>query len=197
MKEPFQNRPDDLRDAALMLRVREGDTAAFERLYNRYHRKVQDYFYAMSKESETAKDLCHETFMRIWRLRDRYTDSGSFPGYLFSFARRVWLERCRGLKKERKLGLRIDTTEAADRLGLPPGNDPDAAASNAEMHDRIFAAVEQLPEEQRTVFVMRVVQRMKLDAIAEALGCPVNTVRSRKLAAVRKLRELLKDVMVL
>ena len=96
---------EQMSDQALMLRVRLGDERAFGQLYSRYHVKLQDFFYGMGRHTETAEDLCQETFARVWLLRRKYTATGSFAGYLFAIARNIWLEKCREWKKRRKIGV--------------------------------------------------------------------------------------------
>ncbi len=185
-------------DNTLMLRVREDDDdRAFAELYTRYYRKVLNFFYGMGRDVQAADDLCQETFLRIWKLRRRYGATGSFAGYLFTFARNIWLERCRELGRRRKLGMRQETDEFWDRLAGPARDHPDEVAARAELGDRIFDAVEQLPEEQRMVFVLRSVKGLSTDEIAVIMRCPANTVRSRKRLAVNKLRRALHGLLVL
>jgi RNA polymerase sigma-70 factor (ECF subfamily) len=94
-------RPDTSSDCALMLRARRNDVDAFECLYERHHARLQHFFHALCARSrgagpaQTAEDLCHETFLRIWRLRMRYRVTGTFAAYLFGVARNVWREHCR------------------------------------------------------------------------------------------------------
>jgi RNA polymerase sigma-70 factor (ECF subfamily) len=83
----------------------------------------------------------------------------------------------------------LDTLDAATLL-----TPPDEEAARRETAARIFAALEQLPEEQRIVFVMRTIEGLPLEDIATALDCPVNTVRSRKILAVKRLRFLLQEL---
>jgi RNA polymerase sigma-70 factor (ECF subfamily) len=162
-------------------------------LYRRHFRKLLDFFYAMSGHSQLAEDLCQETFLRVWRLRGRYTPTGSFLGYLFAIARYVWLER---------------RTEAYRRAALQPlscggdgpepvdtGAQPDELAARAEVQGSIAQAVAALPEDQRMAFVLRTVQGLSLEEIAASMGCPLNTVRSRKLLAMKKLREALRGLL--
>jgi RNA polymerase sigma-70 factor (ECF subfamily) len=87
----------------------------------------------------------------------------------------------------------------ADGIDIPDGiaTRPDESASRSELEERILAALAELPDEQRMVFVMRTIQGLALDDIAAVLQCPVNTVRSRKLLAVKKLREALKGLLVI
>jgi RNA polymerase sigma-70 factor (ECF subfamily) len=188
---------EELRDTDLMLRVREGDDPAFAELYARYNRRLLDFFYGMSRDAQLAEDLCLETFARIWHLRRKYAATGSFPAYLFTCARNIWLEKCRYLGKQWRLG--TAQSIEADGIDIPDGiaTRPDESASRSELEERILAALAELPDEQRMVFVMRTIQGLALDDIAAVLQCPVNTVRSRKLLAVKKLREALKGLLVI
>ena len=178
-------------DVALMMRVRRGDELAFEALHTRYQRKLLDFFYGLARDPQLASELCQETFLRVWLVRQRYRALGSFPGYLFGIARMVWLERKRSLRKIWRLGRREELAE--DALASPD-RWPDACAAQGELRAQIFGALEALPEEQRIVFVMRNIRGLSLNDIASALDCPVNTVRSRKILAVKKLRHLLSPV---
>lgn len=176
-----------------MLRVRTGDVHAYELLYRRYQRRLADFFYGLSRDAGLADDLVHETFLRIWRLRARYAASGSFPAYVFTIARNIWLEECRTRRKSTRLGRRCDL-DAGPELSASASARPDVRAERSELGAALVQALDALPEEQRTAFLLRTVQRMSLDDIARVMGCPVNTVRSRKLLAVKKLRELLAAV---
>lgn len=187
----------ELRDTELMLKVREGDDCAFANLFDRYNRRLLDFFYSMSRDPQLAEDLCLETFARIWHLRRKYAATGSFPAYLFTCARNIWLEKCRYLGRQWKLG--SARSIEAEEIDIPAGifSRPDESAHRSELEEKILAAIAELPEEQRMVFVMRTIQGLSLDDIATVLQCPVNTVRSRKLLAVKKLRETLKSLTVI
>lgn len=186
---------DAVSDIALMRSVSQGDESAFEQLYHRYNCKLLDFFYAMGRDPHVAEELAADTFARIWHVRTRYAATGSFPAYLFSFARHIWLEHCRRNRKVWKLGAVADWADVETSLVALDAFRPDEAAADSEIERQIAAAVDALPEEQRMVFVMRVVQRMSLDDIAAVMQCPVNTVRSRKLLALKRLRTALKALL--
>lgn len=177
-------------DVALMMRVRGGDECAFELLFGRYQHKLLNFFYGLSRNSSTARDLAQDTFLRIWKIRKRYQASGTFPAYLFGVARMIWLESCRREQKAWKLGVRLDDT-ALEGLTGHFADCPAYQARRTELHEHIHRALDQLPEEQRLVFVLRSIDGLSLEDIASILDCPVNTVRSRKILAVKKLRHLL------
>jgi len=185
--------PEDVR---LMLLAREDDQSAFAILYNRHRRRVASFFYGLSGDAQVAGELCQETFLRIWRFRVRYAATGSFQAYLFSFARNIWLEKCREIRRRRRLCARNACEHDYARASCPPAMQPDAAAVRAELEEHIMAALEALPEDQRMAFVLRVVDGLSIHEIAAVMRCPVNTVRSRKLLAIKKLRKSLRETYV-
>jgi RNA polymerase sigma-70 factor, ECF subfamily len=199
-------------DADLMLRVQWGGETAFAEIYRRYNRRLLDFFYGLSRDSLMAEDLCHETFLRLWRLRTRYTASGAdasapaapataasaaFPAYVFAIARHIWLEQVRSLQKQWRLG-KLDAERDISELPLPSLTlGPGETASRSEIRAQIFSALNRLPEEQRMAFILRTVNGLSLEEIAAVMECPINTVRSRRLLAIRRLRELLHGLFVL
>ncbi len=180
----------EIADIALMMRVRKGEADAFEALHERYQRRMLNFFYGMSRDASIADELCQETFLRVWQARRRYRATGSFPAYLFGIARMVWREHCRRQSRDWMLRERAFTSENAEpRVAARLA--PDYVAVCGEVESHILAALQQLPEEQRMVFVMRTIRGLSLADIASAMDCPVNTVRSRKILGVKRLRHLL------
>jgi RNA polymerase sigma-70 factor, ECF subfamily len=186
--------PAAIPDVAIMLRVRDDDEAAFEVLYARYNRRLQDFFYGLSRDATVAGDLAQETFLRVWKLRKKYAATGSFPAYLFTFARNIWLEKCRDYRKLRRLGIGQSLDGMEEYLAAGPQWRPDEQGRRHELETLIFAALDTLPEEQRMAFVMRTVDGVSLEDVASAMQCPTNTVRSRRILAINKLRDLLRTV---
>ena len=188
MEVPAQND-----DVVLMMRVRSGDESAFEALFNRYQRPLLNFFHGLSRNPCAARDLAQETFLRVWKIRKRYRASGSFPAYLFGVARMIWRESCRQEQKTWRLGARQDE-ESLSHLKADDTGCPAWQASRAELHRYLYAALDELPEEQRVVFILRSIDGLALEDIAGILDCPINTVRSRKILAVKKLRHLLESI---
>lgn len=184
---------DPKSDIALMTKVRLGDVVAFETLHERYQRRLLNFFYSLVHDSHSASDLCQETFLRVWKVRKRYRATGSVVAYFFGIARMVWLEKRRALAKAGRLGVPLDLSLLENVLSQSGGT-PDFLATRAEAEARIHKALEELPEEQRIVFLLRTVEGMSLRDVAATLDCPINTVRSRKILAVKKLRYLLEKV---
>lgn len=179
-----------------MFRVRQGDESAFSEVYRRHYRKVLNFFHGLSRDPILAEELCLETFARIWQLRPRYAATGPFPAYLFSVARNIWLEKCRSFKAQGRLGVPISLDGMDVELPAPVDCRPDEAAERSELETRLIRAIQELPDDQRMVIIMRMVERMSIEEIATVMQCPVNTVRSRRLLGLRKLREILRGVLL-
>jgi len=173
-------------DTELMLRVRVGDEAAFEELHERYQRRLIGFFCGLTHDAIAANELAQDTFLRIWQVRLRYKASGPFAAYLFAIARMVYLE-------QRRKSFRL--ARLSGRLGEENSEAPTTAtccpAEAAEMETALFAAMETLPEEQKMAFLMHTVQGLPMEEVAAAMDCPLNTARSRRILAVRKLRHVL------
>jgi len=173
-------------DIELMLRVRDGDRAAFAALYERHAARVHRFFRGLGIDAHTAGDLGQETFLRIWQHRARYAATGSFPAYLLTFGRFVWLEHCRQLRKPERRGGSLD--EFIEMISAAPNAQPDRCAECTEISNCVAAALARLPEDQRMAFVLQSVQRLTAEEAASVMQCPANTARSRKILAIKKLR---------
>ena len=178
---------DEPTDIMLMLSVREGDEAAFEVLHARYQARVLGFFWGLTHDAHAANELAQEAFLRIWQVRLRYKATGPFPAYLFAIARMVLMERRRKVARLSRLGERIAQWGGQ----AEPIRPPDAYACDAETESALFAALDDLPEEQRMAFLLHEVQGLPMNEVAAALDCPLNTARSRRILAVRKLRQVL------
>ena len=178
-------------DIDLMLLVREDDDITFSTLYLRYHGRISNFCFGLSRNRAASSDMAQEVFLRIWKFRHRYSNTGSFAAYVFGFARNIWLEHCRAKQKQFKIELLGALGNESDRFMATRLPEPDSAAGHAEIHEHIFEALDTLPEEQRMVFVLRSIEGLSLDEVASVMQCPVNTVRSRQIIALKKLRRLL------
>jgi len=177
-------------DIQHMLRVCTGDEAAFEVLHDRYQRRVLGFFWGLTRDAMAANELTQETFLRVWQVRKRYRASGPFAAYLFAIARMILLEQRRKAGRLARLGEKIAASTPGEyQAGF--FSSPETFASATEAGDALHDAIAALPEEQRIAFLLHTVQGLSMDEVAAALDCPLNTARSRRILAVRKLRQTL------
>jgi RNA polymerase sigma-70 factor (ECF subfamily) len=188
---------DTAADAALMRRIAEGDQQALAELYERHRSALLRFLTHLSRDPVHAEDAVHEVFLRVWRAAPRYEPRARFTTWLFQIAKNLWLtERD---KRRRRPALGIDGPGGDDDAPLgggppDPGLPPDAVADRNELQAAVRRAVDTLPEGQRLVVILADFQGLPYREVAAILEIPVGTVKSRRHAADKRLREALKDL---
>lgn len=178
-------------DQALMLRYAEGDTEAFEMLYERHRRPVYAYLLRNTGGAQDADDIFQEVWQRVIRNRERYRPTAKFSTYLFHIARNCFVDHCRRTGRHAIL----DSIDADDGPELATrDSDPPAQVAAADLALRLGAAIAGLPANQRDAFLLHEEGGLTLDEIAFVTGTGRETVKSRLRYAVAKLRMALADV---
>jgi len=184
----------DYSDEELMNLAMNDDARAFEELFRRYKRRLLGFFYGLVLNSEEARDCVQETFLRLWQRRTQFAHRGRFSAYLFQIAKNLFLDKSRSRKShidvQRVCG--PEPAEGLHRVSLSSGGYSEAVVN--EIRGAVSDAMACLPEIHRLVYVLSEEQGMSYKDIADILECPVGTVSSRKVEAVKKLRELLRPL---
>jgi len=182
--DPTQNY-DEMDDALLMERVcRHDDDRAFSTLVRRFGKKLLNFF-ARSGVQYDAEDLVQQTFLRLYRYRDRYTPSAKVSTFLFILARQVWIDELRRRKRRERLADEF-AGEVAQHVA-PSAAEEVATAGTVDLG----AALARLPEGMRQVVELGIYQDLPYAEIAAILGIPEGTVKSRMFNALAQLRGLL------
>jgi RNA polymerase sigma-70 factor (ECF subfamily) len=185
--------PEDELDLALMGRARDGDPEAFALLHQRHRRRLERFLYRLFWDRDKAEDGAQEVFLRLWAARHRYQRQARFTTFLYQVAYNFWLDEGR---KTRVRPVEVSWAEGEGPDLRPRRLVPHAPAAT-EPHYQLFlhyeqwrirAAITRLPEGCRLVFVLAHLEERKLTEIAEILGIPLGTVKSRMHTAVRLLR---------
>lgn len=187
-------------DEALMLRYQKGDVRAFEMLLARHRKPVFNFILRYVGDPTSAEDLLQEVFLRLIKGVDGYQKQAKFTTWLYTIARNLCVDASRRGKHRKAHSLDApmgheDDNNGATLLDVIPDSGPatDRQVIGTELQGRLHAAIEKLSEEQREVFLMREFLDMPFKDIAEVVGCPENTVKSRMRYALEKLREELED----
>ena len=182
---------DDARLVALMLRVREGDAAAFREIVEATEDRLYGTIAKMLGGVEGAEDLAQRVYLRIWQARGRYERRSKFSTWMFSIMHRLVLNERRGRARR---GAVFYTPGADETPRDPVTRDlPSGEASAAELAAEIDAALAALPDDQRTAMILRRYDEMPYEEIAEILGTTVPAVKSLLFRARETLRRKLKD----
>ena len=187
----------DESDEALMLRYRDGDVRAFELLLGRHRRPIYNYILRFVGTPAQAEDLLQETFLRVIRGASTYEKQAKFTPWLYTIARTLCVAADRRGKLRRAASLEAPLRSDGDGTLLDVLADPqpgvDRRVIGKQMGERIEAAIRGLVDEQREGFIMREILDLPFREIAEIVGCPENTVKSRMRYALEKLRESLEE----
>jgi len=180
---------------ALIQRCLTGDQAAWELIVRQYWRKVFNVAYKFVGKHDQAEDLTQEIFLKIFRSLDTFDRRANFQTWLISISRNLCIDHYRSVRKERET---IDRDVDANELA-PASHDPGPVAA-LEQRDRVALlrrALAELPETLRTAVLMRDIQELSYQEIADRLGLPEGTVKSRinrgRTELARQIRRLRGD----
>ena len=190
--------PFSLTDEQAMWRVQHADDhAAFASLVERWETPIQRLCARMTGDLHRAEDLTQEAFARVFAKRHAYEPSGKFSTWLWRIALNLCHDdiRRRQRRPEHSLedhtGVDGETNHAAELVGETPS--PAEAVAALEQAEIVRRTLLQLPEIYRTVIVLRHYEGLKFGEIAEVLGIPDGTVKSRMSEGLSRLAELLKE----
>ncbi|NOS69082.1 MAG: sigma-70 family RNA polymerase sigma factor [Verrucomicrobia bacterium] len=186
--------PDSLDpDAALMLRVKQGDTEAFTALVEKYKQPVMNLAYRTLRDSTEAEDLAQNVFVQAWKSASRYEPTAKFSTWIFTIARNLCLNEIR--RRTRHPAESLD--QARDDNPEQPlfqvedrrlASTPDQML-RGELENKVDEAIAALPENQRIALALCREDELSYEQIAEVLDCSLSATKS----LIHRARETLKQ----
>jgi RNA polymerase sigma-70 factor (ECF subfamily) len=158
--------------------------AFFEALVEAHYRRIYNLIYRMVRSETDAADLTQETFVRVYRALPRLRAEGAQTAWI----RRIATNLCLDFLRRRRAAPSVSSldarqTEESDTLlswDIPdPSSEPDRVFASKERASMLCRAVDSLPEDYRTVVVLHHIEEMRVEEIADALGVPAGTIKSR------------------
>jgi RNA polymerase sigma-70 factor (ECF subfamily) len=173
-------------DTELARRLARGDMAAVEALYARFGKALFAYVRSLGPDDGMAEEIVQDTFVAAWRGAARFEGRSTLSSWLFGIARRQARDRMRGT---------VPAFEPAEVLESAPDPDlgPEAQALAAASRDAIRRAIARIPDADREVLLLTFAHDLSGPEVAEVLGIPAGTVKSRLFHARRRLREQLSE----
>lgn len=164
-------------EAALVAACREGRREAFDEIVRRHHDRLHRLAVTLAGR-DVAPDLVQDTFLAAVKALPRFRGESALSTWLISILRNHYLLHLRGRRK------RMAPLEAeAERLAAPAADEPGPTVGE------VLERVKELPEELRTALILFYVEGLKYTEIAQAMECPVGTVRSRLFEARERLKK--------
>lgn len=184
-------------DRELVQRVQQGDKSAFDILVQRYQYKIIKLISRYVHDPSEAQDVAQEAFIKAYRALPGFRGESAFYTWMYRIAINT-AKNYLVAQGRRPPGSDIDAQEAEQYEGqtfLKEYETPERVLLRDEIEATVFKAIEELPEELRTAITLREFEGMSYEEIAQTMGCPIGTVRSRifraREAIDNKLRPLL------
>lgn len=185
-------------DRQLVERARLGDKRAFELLVEKYHRRLQRLLSRMVRDADEVDDIAQETFIKAYRALPNFRGDAAFYTWLY----RIGVNTAKNYLVTRKKAMPTisdqafgDDDEPDERLVAQDISTPETELQSKQVAMAVNQVVEALPEELRTAITLREMEGLSYEEIAELMGCPIGTVRSRifraREAIATKLRPML------
>jgi RNA polymerase sigma-70 factor (ECF subfamily) len=178
-------------DAALVRKAQQGDMDAFEDLVRRYQHRIYAVCRRLTGAHQSADDLAQETFIKAYLALARF--DAQWP--LYPWLRKIAVNSGLNYLKTRGRERPIEDGSLGDRRApaAARSDDPEERLERAEFQARLDWAVESLPADQKSVFVLRFHESLSYEEISRTLDLPLGTVMSRLNRARQKLKDLLAD----
>ncbi|MEQ1710740.1 MAG: sigma-70 family RNA polymerase sigma factor [Hyphomicrobium sp.] len=165
-----------------------GDADAYLKLFQSYAPRVKSYMIRQGADAGTAEELAQETLLTVWRKAALYSgEKGSATTWIFTIARNLRIDRLRREVPWQELPDGHDEEASSD-------TPPDEQVSEKERSARVQAALAELPPDQHEVVVLSYIEGLSHSEIADRLGVPLGTVKSRMRLAYQKVRESVEDL---
>ena len=188
-------------DALLVARAKQGEVAAFEMLVVKYQRRIERLIGRMVRDADLVQDIAQETFIRAYRALPQFRGDSAFYTWLYRIAvntaKKALVERKRDPLVSESSMLSTDDGEEPSRVEneLSDGETPEAVLATKEIAATVNAAIDALSEDLRQAIVLREIEGLSYEEIADVMNCPIGTVRSRifraREAIATRLRPLL------
>ena len=169
-------------DAALMMRVKQGDSGAFSELVDKYQQPVMNLVYRMLRDATEAEDVAQSVFVQVYRSAHRYEVTAKFSTWLFTIARNLCLNELRRRSRHPAESIHTPHPEQEDqplhqfedkRTASPPDS-----LLQGELEEKIEQAVAELPENQRIAILLCRQDELSYEEIAKVLGCSLSATKS-------------------
>lgn len=188
---------EQITDQVLVQRVQRGDKKAFDLLVVKYQQRIMKVLSRYVRDSHEVEDLAQEAFIKAYRALPNFRGDSAFYTWLY----RIAINTAKNFlvaQGRRPPGSDIDATDAEGYDGESALKDyasPERETLKEEVKETIFHAIDTLPEDLKTAITLRELEGMSYEEIAEAMECPIGTVRSRIFRAREAIDSQLKPLL--
>ncbi len=171
----------DPTDAQLVRRVQKGDKGAFDVLVLKYQHRIVNLIMRYVRDPDQALDITQEAFLKAYRALPRFRGDSAFYTWLYRIAVNT-AKNYLAAQRRRPMDIELDLQDPEQfelHAKLRETDTPEGNALSQELSETVQRAIEALPEDLRTAIILRELDGMTYEEIAQTMECPVGTVRSR------------------
>jgi RNA polymerase sigma-70 factor (ECF subfamily) len=186
-----------LDDTELVLAARKGDRDAFRTLFERHHRRAYALAFGVLRHQDDALDVVQDAFIKAHKYLDKFEGNSSFYTWLYRIVMNLAIDHLRKHRRVKPVELDESKLEEGVDQGLLPkvlGGNPGRALQDKEIRIRIDRALDELSENHRAVLVMRELEGLSYEEMAQAMDCSKGTIMSRLFHARRNMQKRLLDL---
>ena len=168
-------------DKELVKRVQKGDKGAFDLLVLKYEQKIVNLVMRYVRDPEQALDISQEAFIKAYRALPRFRGDSAFYTWLYRIAVNT-AKNYLAAQRRRPIDIELDLQEQEHyglHAKLKETDTPETVSMSHELQETLERAIESLPDDLRTAIILRELDGMSYEEIAQTMDCPVGTVRSR------------------
>jgi RNA polymerase sigma-70 factor, ECF subfamily len=185
-------------DQQLVERVQRGDKAAFDLLVSKYQRKIFRLLSRLIRDQAEIEDIAQEAFIKAYRALPNFRGDSAFYTWLYRIAINTAKNHLvsKGRRAPTTTEADIEEAETFDHGDhLRDLNTPESMLVTKQVGEAVNRAIDELPEDLRTAIVLREIEGLSYEEIAESMSCPIGTVRSRIFRAREAIAQELKPVL--
>ncbi len=182
----------------LIERAKKGDDIAFNQLVNLWYKRIYNYVLKYSSEEDLAGDITQRTFIAVFKNLRKLKDVGSFKPWVYRIATNYCHEEAR--KLSRKKTVIMTPASSGDEESQQPESEarermfnPEQSFQQSELERILFSTLQELPEDQRSVILMKEYEGFKFHEIAETLDASENTIKTRLYRGLKTLKKRLAE----
>ena len=178
----MDNLKHKMTEEALMIEIKNGNLDLASELYDKYSKKLYNYFVKLSQDRDSGYDMMQDTFLRMIKYKHTYKETGSFKTWIFQIARNVFRDY---YKKNKKIYASYEDVYEFHEV-LQPDED------HSELEDKkvlLHKSMQKLPEDAREILVLSRYKDLKYQEIADITNLSVSHVKVKVFRAIQKLRE--------
>jgi RNA polymerase sigma-70 factor, ECF subfamily len=183
----------ELTDAAIVGKARAGDADAFRVLVERHSRSLFRLAFRMTGNQQDAEDVVQESFLRAYRQLGNFDERASFGTWMYRIAANCSLDMVRARKRRNDRVAQTDGDQMEDPMAQLASDDPspERITLSGEVRERVAEAMEELSPTERTAFVLRHFEGMRMEEVSRVLDCQPGAAKHSVFRAVQKLRRAL------